>query len=154
MVMIIMFIMKIKVLYAAIIFSVMETVFVFVGAGQSNTAHFAHFGGLIGGVIVAALVVGRKTEKVTASGQTIYVDPNSQYGGRKRDIDFVALEKLAVSPKLRDELEKAKSENVPQVRDIWLNHFLDQTTCPKCGKVLKHHGNKVVCEDNHFSLKF
>jgi hypothetical protein len=150
----IMFIMKVKVLYAAIIFSVMETVFVFLGAGQSNTAHFAHFGGLIGGVVVAAIILGRKRETVNARGQRVYSDPNSPYAGRQREIDYGALTKLAVTEKLRDELERIKAENVPQVRDIWLNHFLTQTTCPKCGKLLKHHGNKVSCEDNHFSLKY
>jgi membrane associated rhomboid family serine protease len=150
----IMFIMKVKVLYAAIIFSVMETIFVLIGAGQSNTAHFAHFGGLIGGVVVAAIILGRKRETVNARGQRIYTDPNSPYAGRQREIDYSALKKLAVTEKLRDELERIKAENVPQVRDIWLNHFLTQVTCPKCGKFLKHHGNKVSCEDNHFSLKF
>ena len=150
----IMFIMKVKVLYAAIIFSVMETVFVFIGAGQSNTAHFAHFGGLIGCVVVAGILLGRKREQINARGQRIYTDPNSQYAGRQREVDYAALQKLAVTPKLRDELEKIKLENVPQVQDIWLNHFLDQTICPICGKPLKHHGNKLNCIDNHFSLKF
>lgn len=150
----IMFIMKVKVLYAAIIFSVMETVFVFLGAGQSNTAHFAHFGGLIGGVVVAAIILGRKRETVNARGQRIYTDPNSPHAGRQHELDYGSLEKLAVTEKLRDELERIKDENVPQVRDIWLNHFLSQTACPKCGKLLKRHGNKVSCEDNHFSTKF
>ena len=150
----IMFIMKVKVLYAAIIFSVMETVFVFLGTGQSNTAHFAHFGGLLSGVIIAAIILERRTEQVNRKGQRIYVDPNAQYGGRSRDIDYTALQKLAVTPRLRDELKQIKNETVPQVRDIWLDHFLDQTICPKCGKPLKHQSNKLLCEDKHFSLKY
>ena len=150
----IMFIMKIKVIYAAIIFAVMETVFVFLGGGQSNTAHYAHFGGLISGVIIAAILLERRTEQVNTKGQRIYVDPNTQYEGRPRDINYTTLQELAVTPSLREELKRIKNETVPQVRDIWLNHFLDQTICPKCGKPLKYQSNKIHCENNHFSLKY
>jgi hypothetical protein len=150
----IMFIMKIKVIYAAIIFAIMETVLVFLGSGQSNTAHYAHFGGLISGVIIAAILLERRTEQINTKGQHIYVDPNAQYGEKSRDINYTALQDLAVTPHLREELKQIKNETVPQVRDIWLNHFLDQTICPKCGKPLKHQSNKIHCEGNHFSIKY
>ena len=50
----IMFIMRIKVIYATIIFAAMETLIVWwesLGDTVSSTAHFAHLGGLISGAI-------------------------------------------------------------------------------------------------------
>jgi len=53
-------------------------------------------------------------------------------------IDFSDLKKLATSPELKEELKSIEKETVPQVRDVWLEHFLEKTKCPKCGKSLNH----------------
>ncbi len=49
----IMFIMRIKVIYATILFAVFETIVVMFSV-QDSTAHFAHLGGLASGVVLAA----------------------------------------------------------------------------------------------------
>lgn len=150
----IMFIMKIKVLYAAILFSIMETVFVFLG-GQTTTAHFAHFGGLVSGVVIAAAMIGRRKEQVTPKGKRMqYETTNSQYGSRPREIDYTELREVATTPKLHDMLARVEKENVAQVRDIWLEHFLSQVRCPVCGKPLQHSEHKLFCEDHHFSKAY
>ena len=72
----IMFITRIKVMYAVVIFGIMETAIVWweTGVGQqSNTAHFAHLGGLISGFILAAILL-RGTKTHTKTGQTVYYD--------------------------------------------------------------------------------
>ena len=58
---VIMIVTKIKVLYAAIIFTLFETVMVLTGA-EPSTAHYAHFGGLIqrDRLLAAVLVKGSR----------------------------------------------------------------------------------------------
>ncbi|MFW6120216.1 MAG: rhomboid family intramembrane serine protease [Petrotogales bacterium] len=146
----IMFITRIKVIYAALLFAVMETVIVMFGV-EDSTAHFAHLGGLVSGVVLAALLIGNQGKK-TKQPTTIYHDisqvPKSQ------QIDFPNLRKLATTPELRDELQRIENETVLEVRDAWLDHFLDKIVCPKCNRSLKHSDGKIWCEENHFRTKY
>lgn len=140
---IIMILRRIKVVYAVLIFAVFETVIVFLDV-QDSTAHFAHIGGLISGFVLAAILLrGRKTH--TKAGRTIYYD--SYNAQRPSKINFSNLEEFATTPELKEMLTKIKNENVPQVRDIWLEHFFEKAVCPKCGKPLNHFDRRVWCED-------
>jgi len=56
---IIMLIRRVKVIYAVAMFALFETVIVLIGVSDS-TAHFAHLGGLIGGLLIAVLYVKNK----------------------------------------------------------------------------------------------
>jgi hypothetical protein len=148
----IMFITRIKVIYAALLFAAMETIIVFLDV-QDNTAHFAHIGGLVSGIILAAILIGKQGEKTQyAQATMVYSDP-SQVPKRKQ-VDFANLKKLATTPELKKMLQQIEEENVLQVRDIWLDHFLEQTRCPTCGKPLKHHRGKIWCEENHFQTTY
>ena len=143
----IMFITRVKVIYAVIIFAIMETVIVWweAEAGiQSATAHFAHFGGLISGFILAALIIKRKKVEDSVSFQTTYYDPNNPPKPIKKD--FSNLRNLATTPKLKEMLNRIEIETVPQVRNIWLEHFLEKTICPKCKNPLNHFDGKIWCE--------
>jgi len=51
-------------------------------------------------------------------------------------------------------LKRIESETVPQVRDIWLDHFLEKTKCPKCGKTLNHLDNEIWCESCGFKSNY
>jgi membrane associated rhomboid family serine protease len=76
----IMFIMRIKVIYATILFAVLETVIVMFSV-QDSTAHFAHFGGLVSGVVLAAVLIGKKAEKTkqaNPSGSLDYMQIKNQ----------------------------------------------------------------------------
>jgi len=148
----IMFITRIKVIYAAILFAVIETVIVVYDV-QDNTAHFAHLGGLVSGVILAAVLIGNQGVKTKESAEkAIYYDISQVPKSQK--VDFSSLKKLATTAELKDELIKIENESVIQVRDIWLEHFFNKTVCPKCGKPLKHSNGKIWCEDKHFNLKY
>ena len=57
---IIMLIRRVKVIYAVAMFALFETVIVLIGVSDS-TAHFAHLGGLIGGLLIAVLYIKNKT---------------------------------------------------------------------------------------------
>jgi len=142
----IMILRRIKVVLAVLLFAIFETIVVFLDV-EDNTAHFAHIGGLIAGFVLAALLIrGKKTH--TKKGQTIYYDSYS--ANKPREIDFKKLEKLAVTPELFQMLEKIRNETVPQVRDIWLEHFFEKAKCPKCGSNLNHFDKKIWCENCGF----
>jgi membrane associated rhomboid family serine protease len=141
---------RIKVIYAVLIFAVLETVIVFFGV-QDNTAHFAHIGGLIGGFVLAAVLLrGRRTH--TKEGKTIYYD--SPIPQRPDSIDFSKLEELADTPELKEMLKKIKNESVPQVRDIWIEHFFEKAHCPKCSSKLNHFNRNVSCKNCGFKSKY
>jgi membrane associated rhomboid family serine protease len=148
----IMLITRIKVIYAAILFAVIETVIVVYDV-QDSTAHFAHLGGLVSGVILAAVLIGNQGIKTKESAKNaIYYDVSQVPKSQK--VDFNNLKKLATNSELKEELNRIENESVIQVRDIWLEHFLDKTACPKCGKPLIHSNRKIWCEEKHFNLKY
>lgn len=133
---------RIKVIYAVLIFAAIETVIVIFNV-QDTTAHFAHLGGLVGGVILAYIIIG-KNKTHTQEGKTIFYDSISNI--KQRNIDFSKLKNLATTPELKEMLKKIEDENVLQVREIWLDYFLDKIKCPKCGNKLKHNQNQIECE--------
>lgn len=147
----IMIIMRIKVIYATIIFAVVETIVVFLSV-QDNTAHLAHFGGLVSGVIFAALLVGKQGAKLKHNeGMNVYrVAPVSASDA----INFSHLGELAGTPQMKSMLDRIQKENVLQVRNIWLDHFLDRVACPVCGKPLRHLDRKIWCDDKHFQTDY
>jgi membrane associated rhomboid family serine protease len=146
----IMIIMRIKVIYATIIFAVVETVIVYF-SGQDNVAHLAHFGGLVSGVIFAAILVGKQGEKTKDKQGLGYGNAPVSTSDA---INFSHLNELARTPQLKSMLERIKKENVLQVRNIWLDYFLDKISCPVCGKSLHHLNRKIWCADEHFRTDY
>jgi glutaredoxin len=146
----IMFIMRIKVIYATIIFAALET-FVVMLEVQDNTAHFAHLGGLVSGAILAALLIKTRAEKENPQGAMPY-NPYIQQKSKK--INFANLEKLAEAKEQKEMLKRIESETVPQVREIWLDHFLEKAKCPKCKKTLNSFEGKIWCEGCDFKTDY
>lgn len=147
---IIMVFRRIKVIYAVLIFAVIETVIVLIGTQQDNTAHFAHLGGFIAGLIIAALILDKRGK--SSSTQTIQYD--AFQSPKMRKIKFSNLKELADTPELQGMLEKIEKETVPQVRDAWIEHFLEKAKCPKCGHTLNHFNSKIWCENCSFKTKY
>jgi len=148
---IIMILRRIKVIYAVLLFAALETVIVFFDV-QDSTAHFAHLGGLVSGVILAALLIKNQGINRKASGETIYYDSYSPQ--KQRKIDFSNLRKLAETHEQTEMLKRIENETLPQVRDVWLEHFLEKTRCPKCGKTLSHFNGKIWCEECSFKTNY
>ena len=146
----IMFIMRIKVIYATIIFAALET-FVVMLEVQDNTAHFAHLGGLISGAILAVLLIKTRSEKENPQETMHY---NSYIQQKSKKINFANLEKLAEAKEQKEMLKRIESETVLQVRDIWLDHFLEKTKCPKCKKTLNSFEGKIWCEGCNFKTDY
>ncbi|MEF8879381.1 MAG: rhomboid family intramembrane serine protease [Candidatus Thermoplasmatota archaeon] len=141
---------RVRVITAVIIFIAFETFLTFFSGAQDNTAHFAHFGGLIGGMILAALLIRGKTHH--KSGETIYFD--SRTDTTPSEINFSNLRQLSTTPQQQKLLQQIENESVSDVRDAWLEHFLDKSNCPQCGNPLVHHGRKVWCEKCGFKTKY
>jgi membrane associated rhomboid family serine protease len=147
----IMFIMRIKVIYATILFAVLETVIVMFSV-QDSTAHFAHLGGLASGVILAAVLIGKKTEKTKQANPAGSLD--YMHIKNSDTINFLHLKELVKTPDLKKILQNIEKENVLQVRDMWLEHFLEKVTCPVCNKPLNHSDRKIWCEQEHFRTDY
>lgn len=147
----IMFIMRIKVIYAAILFAILETVIVTLSA-PTTTAHFAHLGGLASGVVLAAVLLRKQTREIKRSNQTNPLD----YMQIKRtdSINVSHLKQLVKTPEQNKILQRIENENVLQVRDMWLDHFLEKVTCPVCNRTLSHAGRKIWCEQDHFETEY
>jgi rhomboid family protein len=147
----IMLIMRIKVIYATILFALLETVVVIFSV-QDSTAHFAHLGGLVSGVLLAAVLIGKKAEKMKQSnklGSTDYMQIQ-----KSDTINFSHLAELVKTPEMKKIFQHIEKENVLQVRNMWLDHFLEKVTCPVCNKPLNHFERKIWCEQNHFQTDY
>ncbi|RLF27254.1 MAG: hypothetical protein DRN01_02910 [Thermoplasmata archaeon] len=130
----IMFITRMKVVTAAIIFALFETLLVFLSPYlQDNTAHFAHLGGLVSGMMLAMLLV--KEKRMTRATISFNVD---------------VLKEFAETPEQFSILEKIKNERIPEVKRLWLNRFMETTRCPKCGAHLSLTKNGVFCKNCGF----
>jgi membrane associated rhomboid family serine protease len=147
----IMFIMRIKVIYATILFAVFETIIVMFSV-QDSTAHFAHLGGLASGVILAAILLRNRAER---QSQTTGIRPLDYMQIKKDDtINFSHLTNLVKTTEEKKILQRIEKEDVLQVRDMWLDHFLEKITCPVCNKPLNHLDRKIWCEQNHFQTDY
>lgn len=145
---------RIRVVYAVLIFAAIETVIVLVGT-QSNTAHIAHIGGLVSGVVVAALLINRGTTSSSSSyssrSQPYTINVTQQ---TRKPYDFSTLSTLATTPDLQQLLHKVKVETVPQVQDVWLEHFIEKASCPVCNHQLKHFNRKIWCDNCNYSTTY
>mgnify|MGYP006296241217 FL=1 len=149
---------RIKVIYAVLIFAALETVIVWwegATGSMSNTAHFAHLGGLVAGVIVAALLINRQSsgpkESYSSGSQPYTINVQQQ---TRRPYDFSKLSSIASTPDLQQLLNKVKVETVPQVQDVWMEHFIEKASCPVCHHQLKHFNRKIWCDNCGYTTKY
>lgn len=133
---------RIKVIYAVLIFAAIETVIVLIGY-QDNTAHFAHLGGLVGGVILASIII-RGKKPINANGKQIYYDTMADEN--YFDFDISKLRELASTEDENKILDKIEYETLPQVKKLWIDHFFEKIKCPNCDNALNYSKNSVFCK--------
>jgi|YNPNPStandDraft_1061719.scaffolds.fasta_scaffold06083_3 membrane associated rhomboid family serine protease len=154
----IMIITRIRVIYAAILFALMETIIVIISGDQDSTAHFAHLGGLIGGIAIAALLKNNiknrvKNERIIKNrGREAYTPLIHET--KTIDIDINQLRRLAKTPQQLEIIDRIEKETLPQVKETWIEHLLDKTPCPVCGKVLYHFNRSIWCESCGFKTRY
>lgn len=149
---------RVRVVIAVLIFAAIETVIAWwesATGSMSSTAHLAHLGGLVTGVIIAAIILKRQKARpdisYSTSSRPYTVTVQNQ---PRRPYDFQKLSKLATTPELQQILNKVKVESVSQVQDVWFDHFIEKAQCPKCGNKLKQFNRKVWCDNCDYSSTF
>ena len=149
----IVFIIRMPVLVAGLIFLTMQTLYA-VSDTNSNIAYLAHIGGFISGAVIAFIFIKNKGSGLY---EQVPIEKRfyDSFSPPKLDkIDFSDLKEFATTPELKEMLVKIKNENVPQVRDIWLDHFFEKAVCPKCGNKLNHFNKKIWCENCGFKKNY
>jgi membrane associated rhomboid family serine protease len=152
---IIMILRRVKVIYAVLLFAALETIIVWwesLAGTQSQTAHFAHLGGLASGVVLSVLLIKNRRTTSRARDDTIYYD--SYASQRPQRINFSNLKKLAITDEQKSLLENIKDENVPQVREVWLEHYLEKARCPRCRSQLNHFHKKIWCNQCGYKTSY
>lgn len=130
------FFVRMKVWIGAILMGILQLVSMALSAyGNSNTAFFAHLGGLAGGILLGWTLVKGKAPAHRAP---------------------VAVDLEALSPFARDSgtasaLAQMKSNHdEPQIFQAWLDRFFRTATCPQCShKVMPRHHGEIVCTQGH-----
>ena len=126
----------------ALIYAGLET-FSVVGGVEDGVGHVTHLNGLLVGIFTALVL-----KKANLIGRT----------DSKEIKESIPMEKLEIMARTYDErkmLEKVKKADMQDIRDAWLEHFLENVSCPKCGtkvdmedarscecKFIKFEGNK------------
>ncbi|MFQ5907775.1 MAG: rhomboid family intramembrane serine protease [Thermoplasmata archaeon] len=103
-----------------------EALLLFFGV-QDGVAHAAHMGGIGFGIAMASLIRGRKQRAAAP-------------------LPALALDDLATTEELRGILSRIQEESVGEVRDAWVDHFLEKARCPQCRGRL-HRKGQVVTSD-------
>ncbi len=102
-----------------------EALLLFLGV-QDGVAHAAHMGGVGFGILLA----------------TFFLRRPKQEGPLPR----VALDDLATMDELREILVRIQEESVGEVREAWVDHFLEKARCPQCQGPLVRKGGVVTSD--------
>ncbi|UCG69815.1 MAG: rhomboid family intramembrane serine protease [Thermoplasmata archaeon] len=102
-----------------------------------RVAHLAHVGGLFGGLAIAPAVMRIETKEKK----------------KMTKVNYDALDILAQTDEEKEMLKKIKSEDEPEIRDAWLEHFLSKVRCPQCGNIMEQKGRTLKCTCG-FELKY
>lgn len=107
----------------------LQLVFVITSPEVSVISHIA---GLLSGMLLAPLVgkAGAKREVKTR-------------------LSAAGLAKLATTPELKRMLERIRMEEVADVRQAWIDHFLMKARCPVCGAPVAEVRGSVRCDKGH-----
>ncbi len=118
---------KVPVILVAVVYFLIETVFVLFLV-QDSVGHIVHVGGFVAGIYIALLLKKYEPPK------------------KEKKTDLNIFEKLASTDELKNILETIKKEDIPEIRNAWIEEFMKKVVCPKCGKKLRIWGNSAVCK--------
>ena len=107
----------------------LETAAVFTHS-VDGVAHTAHIGGIVAGILLGPVLVRNRGERAKVE--------------KKRD--FTVLREMARTPAAREAYENLISEDVDEVRELWLDRFTEVAVCPMCGGPIRRKGRKFHCE--------
>jgi len=127
---------RMRVWIAAVVFGALEVLYLQFLSPFDNTAHWAHLGGLLSGLLLGSAVVRRSVAHKRS--QPVRVDlealvPFARDAGTTQALNHM----------------RANSDE-PAIFQAWLDRFFRSATCPTCShKVAPRHRGEVVCTQGH-----
>lgn len=122
------FLQRAPVVWAVLFMALIETVYLF--GVNDNIGHIVHVASLIAGVAIA-IPIGRMMRK--------QVKRKAGTG-----LDLQALHELVLDEETAELYAKIAKEDVPEVRQAWLEQFVTKARCPRCGKPLAHSPGRFL----------
>ncbi len=120
------FMPAVRVDLAVVVFIAMQSGIALLSS-SSNIAHAAHFAGFAAGIIIG-IVMRRYSFGIEKE---------------KTKRDHSCLKKLVTSNELHSIYENIKEADNEEVRDAWIEFFLEKANCPRCSKRLE--GDRCHC---------
>lgn len=123
------FLQRVPVVWAVVFMGFLETLYM-LGAND-NIGHIVHVASLLAGIALGVPVGARmRRQAATRSGTTV---------------DLKALHELVHDEETSELFEKIYKEDVPEVRQAWLEQFIKKAQCPKCRRGLAHQPGRFFC---------
>jgi membrane associated rhomboid family serine protease len=110
------------------------------GIDDARIDHFAHLGGLLSALVIAPIIGKFKVEREKAVEEGI--------------VDLTELRKLAKTSKLKDIYLRIKKEDKPEIRNVWIEEFMNMAKCPKCGGEFNVKRGKAKCSNCGYKIKY
>jgi len=120
----------------ALLYGAVES-FSVMGGVEDGVGHITHFNGLVLGIVVG-LILKR-------AGM---LEPRKGKGGK---LSLADLEKLAVTDVQKLVVKKIWKEEIPEIKEVWLEEFTEKAKCPRCRSGVK--GRKMICDCKYVQLR-
>lgn len=132
---------RMRVIVAATVFGGLQILYLFTASAQDNTAYLAHLGGLMGGVLMSTILVGKPMEGRPVTRE----EHDARVGALAAE-----LRAFAVSPQQRGWIVKMEANaDVPELGNAWLQKFLAETRCPRCESPIHLVKGETLCAQGH-----
>jgi hypothetical protein len=101
--------------------------------GTDGVNHYAHLGGFFGGFLCALALGGKRYEDDGDDKDMLDKDTLRNLGA------------LATTDELKELYARIRDEDIPEVRDAWIERLLMSGRCPGCGRKLEPKGTSATC---------
>ena len=131
------FLQRVPVVWAVVFLGFLETIYL-LGA-RDNIGPIVHVASLLAGIALAVPVGALMKRRATGHTGT--------------GLDLAALHELVHDDETSELYEKIHKEEIPEVRQAWLEQYIKKAQCPKCRRMLAHVPGRFFCSCG-FKLKY
>ncbi len=115
----------------ALLYGAIES-FSVLGGVSDGVGHVTHFNGLLVGIGLALIM--KKAGLLEKKKKMIKI----KYSEKE-------LNEIASTPKLQKLLAKIKMEEIPEIKQAWLEKLIETAVCPKCSEQLEEKRRRCKC---------
>ena len=123
------FLQRVPVVWAVVFMGFLET-FYLLGAND-NIGHIVHVASLLAGIALAVPVGAMMKKQAARKAGTA--------------LDLAALNGLVHDDETSELYDKIYKEEIPEVRQAWLERYILKAQCPKCRRMLAHAPGRFFC---------